>query len=896
MSKRLILLILIAAFMLPACGKKKSSPTPTPELPVAEGEAAITFAVWDWQMGDYEKLATAFQEANPDVYVKLVSINEILELDAFDVEWSDDAWARLAARADVINLDATPDVVEQGLVRDLTPFLRSDPNFQADDFYPGALESVQWDGGAWMLPTQISFDLILFDKDAFDAADLPYPQPGWTWDDFLHAARALTQRDGDAVTRWGFVQSSDNPLPFIEGRAGPVIDETTDPPTPRYDQPEVLEAARWYVDLMMKEEVMPYEEPVEQAGAVVPLGQRLIEQQQAAMWDESSLVWSFRKEQGHRGVAPYPVDSSDAHTTPIWVTGLSMSAGAQHAAAAWRWMDFIGRQAPQQGGPFIEYLPARRSVAESSGFWEQADAELAAALRYAIDHSYVTRWRTGYQAGQDALEAVFKGEKTLEEALAAAQTQAETEIEQERSTQAAATPIPTFVVAAPEKDASTHAGATTISFSPGIGAMINIQAYRDAARDFESLHPDIHVEVEMPQFMGGAFSMQSLAENYDCFQWSPEVQDPANQAAILPLKPFLDADPSFSTADFYPALLDQFTWQGQLWGLPAELQPYLIEYNKDLFDAAGVAYPALDWTLEDFSQTAIALTRGEGDTKQYGFVPQAFETNDLLLLIEQRGAQLVDKSADPPALTLNDPATVEALQWYVNLSAEYGVKPVFMADVANVTNATAVFMEYEALTREGRAAMWTSFGAVGMILVGMGAEQAQPDTGVAPLPAGSGGRSGGGTSTGYFISASAEQRQACWQWITFLTSRPDVTQGVPARRSVAESDAYRQRVGADNAAAYLASVNGVGQGSSLDVFSGESWLAVGIIWLGRAYEQAANGDMTVAEALNAAQKLADDYRACVVAQDAFADQQAWLECSKEADPNMPDFLLQMGGE
>lgn len=896
MSKRLILLILVIVFLLPACGKKKASPTPTPETPGVEGEVTISFAVFDWQMANYEDQAKAFEQTNPNIHVRVVSINAILELDLFGGEWPDDAWARLATRADVINLDASPDVVEQGLVRDLTPFLRSDPNFQADDFYPGALESVRWDGGTWMLPTEITFDLIYYDKDAFDAAGLAHPEPGWTWDDFLNAARALTLRDGDTVTRWGFVQSSDNPLPFIEGRTGPVIDQTTDPPTPRYDQPEVRDAVRWYVDLVTEEEVMPYEEPGNREGPIIPLGQRLIEQRQAAMWDESSLVWILRKEQSNRGIAPYPVDNPDSHTTPVWVQGLTMSAGTQYAAAAWRWMDFVSRQAQEQGGAFVQFLPARRSVAETNGFWDRTDEELAAALRYAIDHGYVTRWRTGYQAGQDALEAVLKGEQTPEDALAAAQTQAEDEIEQARTEQAEATPIPTFVVAQPEQQPNEGTGQQNIAFSPGIGAITNLQAYRDAAQRFHQLHPGIQVEVKMPEFMGTAFSLQSLAENFDCFQWSPDVQDPANQAAILPLKPFLDADPSFNTADFYPPLLDQFTWQGTLWGLPAELQPYLIEYNKDLFDAARVDYPALDWRLDDFVQTAIALTRGDGDAKQYGFVPQAFESNDLLLLIEQRGAQLVDKSADPPALTLNDPATVEALGWYVNLSAEYGVKPVFMADVANVTEAPAVFMEQEALIRDGRAAMWTSFGAAGMMRLGIGGEETKPNTGVAPLPAGAGGTGGGGTSTGYYISANTEQRQACWQWITFLTSQPDVAQGLPARRSVAESDAYRQRVGADQAAAYLASVSGVGQGGSLDLFSGESWLAPGIIWLGRAYDQVVNEELSAKEALDAAQKLADDYRACVIAQDAFADQQAWLDCLKEADPNIPGFLLQMVGE
>ena len=42
--------------------------------------------------------------------------------------------------------------------------------------------------------------------------------------------------------------------------------------------------------------------------------------------------------------------------------------------------------------------------------------------------------------------------------------------------------------------------------------------------------------------------------------------------------------------------------------------------------------------------------------------------------------------------------------------------------------------------------------------------------------------------TGYYISAQAKEPQACWQWITFLSQEPGAVQGLPARRSLAESD------------------------------------------------------------------------------------------------------------
>jgi ABC-type glycerol-3-phosphate transport system substrate-binding protein len=165
------------------------------------------------------------------------------------------------------------------------------------------------------------------------------------------------------------------------------------------------------------------------------------------------------------------------------------------------------------------------------------------------------------------------------------------------------------------------------------------------------------------------------------------------------------------------------------------------------------------------------------------------------------------------------------------------------------------------------------------------------DVGVAPLPAGSSGAAGSGTAGGYFISAHSEARQACWQWIVFLTSQPGLSEGLPARRSVAESEEYEQQVGQEWAEVYRASVAGAESASVFDVLTGEAWLAGGIYWLGRAYEQVVNDQVSVEAALDAAQEMADDYRACVVAGDAVDDEQGWQACMQEVDPSLPSYLF-----
>ena len=105
---------------------------------------------------------------------------------------------------------------------------------------------------------QTGYQLIFFNKDAFDAAGLDYPEAGWTWDDALAMAQELTIRDGDEVTQWGFVEPNSNPAGFVELYAGRFYDGSSDPPTFDLEDPAVAEAVAWYTDLVTEYEAAPY--------------------------------------------------------------------------------------------------------------------------------------------------------------------------------------------------------------------------------------------------------------------------------------------------------------------------------------------------------------------------------------------------------------------------------------------------------------------------------------------------------------------------------------------------------------------------------------------------------------------------------------------------------------
>jgi ABC-type glycerol-3-phosphate transport system substrate-binding protein len=218
----------------------------------------------------------------------------------------------------------------------------------------------------------------------------------------------------------------------------------------------------------------------------------------------------------------------------------------------------------------------------------------------------------------------------------------------------------------------------------------------------------------------------------------------------------------------------------------------------------------------------------------------------------------------------------------------YGVKPVFDTDIAELMESTStVFAEREALIQEGRAAMWTILES--WELEG---DRGGLNIGVAAIPAGPDGASGAYQSvSGYFISAHTEAGQACWEWITYLTEQPEAVWGVPARRSVVQSEGYRQLVGVERAAVYEASVAGANQRFNYLLSQDQPWLVVALWWLGQAHGQVLEREASVEEALDAAQQTFDDYRACVIARDAFSDDKELQACTVEADPTFPVVLF-----
>lgn len=99
-------------------------------------------------------------------------------------------------------------------------------------------------------------------------------------------------------------------------------------------------------------------------------------------------------------------------------------------------------------------------------------------------------------------------------------------------------------------------------------------------------------------------------------------------------------------ASAYGGLLDELTIDGKIYALPFRSDFWVVYYNKDIFDKAGVPYPTNDMTWKQFDETAEKLKGGFGSNKIYGALLHTWRSTVQLPGIQDGKHTLVEGEYD----------------------------------------------------------------------------------------------------------------------------------------------------------------------------------------------------------------------------------------------------------
>ncbi|HOU13951.1 MAG TPA: sugar ABC transporter substrate-binding protein [Anaerolineae bacterium] len=301
---------------------------------------------------------------------------------------------------------------------------------------------------------------------------------------------------------------------------------------------------------------------------------------------------------------------------------------------------------------------------------------------------------------------------------------------------------------------------------------------------FNKKHPNITVEfVNWRMGPGGGAMEESDVLAISQYQYD-FLQE---QDLIRDLNTLIAEDEKFDLNDFYPSTVNAFSSEGQRWAIPLGANTLVMFYNKDLFDRSNTPYPTVGWTWDDFQNRAISVSQVGGGTFGYAYHMMGnLGFLEPMTFVYQNGGQLFDNLQAPTRVTFNTPQTVEALAWYGRLISAYHVAP----------GPGERAMPYpETGIENNQFGMW----------MGWFSDERRENWSIAPLPRGKANGSAMANVVGLVINKDAQNTEACWEWVKFLSEQP-MPGLIPARRSLAESAEYEALVGADVAATGRASI------------------------------------------------------------------------------------------
>jgi len=283
------------------------------------------------------------------------------------------------------------------------------------------------------------------------------------------------------------------------------------------------------------------------------------------------------------------------------------------------------------------------------------------------------------------------------------------------------------------------------------------------AADFEKENPNIKVK---PVYAGTY--QESIVKALTAFKsgqpphlavlLSTDMFTLIDEGAIVPIDGLAGADGKQWLDGFYPAFMENSRTGGKTWGVPFQRSTIVMYWNKDLFKEAGLDPEKAPQNWDELVSMGKKLTKTDagGNVSTWGVkIPssgfpywlfQGLTTpNDTILMNEAGTDTYFDK-----------PGSIEALQYWVDLSAKHKVMP---GGVIEWGTTPKDFFERKA------AIVWTTTGNLTNIRT-----NAQFPFGVAMLPEKK--RRGSPTGGGNFYvfdKTSPEEQQAAMKFVRWAT-------------------------------------------------------------------------------------------------------------------------------
>jgi multiple sugar transport system substrate-binding protein len=308
----------------------------------------------------------------------------------------------------------------------------------------------------------------------------------------------------------------------------------------------------------------------------------------------------------------------------------------------------------------------------------------------------------------------------------------------------------TATPAAPAESAAQPAasGAVTLQLMGWASSDAENVRLQEVVDGWNAANPDIQVKLNLvPDYDTKLQTSLAGGAPPDVFYVdSFKLPDLVAAGALLPI-----GDSMTEVDDFYPSLREAFTVDGTFYCPPKDFSTLGLEYNTDLFDAAGLEYPTAEWTWDDLRAAAEALTDKDAGVVGLTINPDFARW---IAFLYQSGGEVAN--ADFTAMELNSPEALAAMEFYVGLVRDGYAAPA--SDLDSGWPGEAFGKGLAAMTVEGN---W---------IVPFLKDQF-PDLkyGLVELPAGPAGKATMAFTVCYGVAADGKNTEAATKVVDYLT-------------------------------------------------------------------------------------------------------------------------------
>lgn len=299
-----------------------------------------------------------------------------------------------------------------------------------------------------------------------------------------------------------------------------------------------------------------------------------------------------------------------------------------------------------------------------------------------------------------------------------------------------------------------------VTLSYAVWDAAQVPAMEQIIAEFKQVHPNIDVKIQVTPWSDYWTKLQTSATGGSApdVMWMTLAYFKlyASNGILLPLDEKIAAE-GISMADYVPAIAQAYTYDGVQYGMPKDVNAFGLFYNKDLFTAAGVAFPDATWSWQSVIDAAQKLT--DPATGVYGVAAQEGDELAWYLTVPQTGGFVI--SDDGKTSGYDKPETIAGIQFWVDLVNKYKVSP----SLQQLTDTEAL-----SLFTSGKLAMYYGGSWDPVAIAEVPAAKAFTD--VAPLPKGPDG-SGKYYSNGLAnsIYVNTPHPEEAWQFVSFLSSK-----------------------------------------------------------------------------------------------------------------------------